>query len=107
MPAGELGVRATMKKYKVTINGNNVLMEVEGSPKRLGFYVARYIESADIESAKDKAADIVYEELKNKKEIQNQKGDGIGLYVDEVEQLDDEFLFPEQPGYSFYVEESH
>lgn len=63
-----------MQKFRVLVEGENLLMEVQGV-QRLGLYTTRYVEAADAEEASQCAIDLAKNELVSTGALLNEHGD--------------------------------
>lgn len=54
------------KKYRVLIEGGNILINVERRVRKLGFFTTRYVEANDALSAQEIAIDLIKNELNNR-----------------------------------------
>lgn len=75
------------KKYRVLIEGSNLLMDVKGV-RRLGYFTTRYVEGLDCEEAVECALDLVQNELSSTGALLNAIGDPPGIATSEVVQID-------------------
>lgn len=96
----------TMKRYKVIVNGENVLMEVCCGKGKYGFYVTRNIEARTMEEAEEIAVDKVRGDPGLSGKTLNEKTDPPCFFIFGIE----ESTTAEEQGeaaeeYSFYPEE--
>lgn len=94
-----------MSKYKVLVNGENFLLDYEGRPKKLGFYVWRSVEASDAEAAENAVIELIRGDTRLKGKALNGRDDPPMLYAEEVVEVDeresDEGL---DTGFSWYDE---
>ena len=94
-----------MSKYRVLINGQNLLLNLDGSPRKLGFYTTRFVDARNPEEAEDVAVELIREDAALKGNVLNGRDDPPMLYADEVEEIgvsdDDDSL---GTGFSWYAE---
>lgn len=94
-----------MKKYKVLVRGDNFLFDVDGKPKKLGFYTTRFVEAPDEKRAEENAISILRNDSTLQDGTLNDKADTPMLFVEEITELDsfDDLNLP-GAGFSFYPE---
>ena len=94
-----------MPTYEVEINGRNFLLEVDGVPKRVGFYVLRYVDAESPQVAAQAAVQGVrkHESLAN---VLNDRSDPPTIYAEDIIELS-EVPQPDEIelGLSFYSED--
>ena len=94
-----------MSKYRVLLNGQNFLLNFDGLPQKLGFYVTRFVDAADDEEAEKAAVALLRDDASLKGLVLNGRDDPPMLYADEVEEL--AAYDPEEhvnTGFSWYTE---
>jgi hypothetical protein len=77
-----------MSKYRVLINGENFLLNSEGRPQKLGFYVTRFVDARDAEDAENAAVALIREDVALQGLVLNNRDDPPMLYAEEVEELE-------------------
>ena len=94
-----------MPTYEVELNGRNFLLEVDGVPRRMGFYILRYVDATSPQEAAQAAVRVVrgYESLAN---VLNDRSDPPKIYAEDIIELSEA---PEpneiELGLSFYSED--
>lgn len=94
-----------MPTYEVELNGQNFWLEVDGVPRRLGFYTLRYVEASSPADAVKAAvrATRSHESLAN---VLNDRSDAPRIHAEDVIELSEEPQAEEMdPGLSFYPED--
>lgn len=94
-----------MKKYKVFVNGQNFLLNLDGESKKVGFYATRFVEADNEDEAEGKVIGIFQSESQLRDNILNDNSDNPMMYVEsvsEVKSFDD--VGRTDAGYSFYYE---
>ncbi|MEW6127167.1 MAG: hypothetical protein AB1757_09020 [Acidobacteriota bacterium] len=76
-----------MQKFRVLINGENFLIEVEDKLQKMGFFVTRIIEAASMEEAEILAIDLLKQDARLKAIVRNQSDDPPMLYIEEKEEI--------------------
>lgn len=75
-----------MTNYEVELNGQNYWLEVDGVPRRMGFYTLRYVEAVSPEDAARAAIRTLrsHESLAN---LLNEPSDSPKIYAEDVIEL--------------------
>jgi len=76
-----------MSKYRVLIAGDNLLLNFDGQPRKLGFYVSRIVEAQNHGEAEIAAVDLIREDSRLKGNVLNEDDDPPMLYAEEVEEI--------------------
>jgi len=96
-----------MKKYRVMINGQNYLMNMEGLPKRMGFFKTYFLEAETPEDAENLAVQRIIDDPKWESSILNESYDPPVMYLHSLSELDTfDGVRRLETGYVFYPEES-
>ena len=90
-------------RYKVLLNGQNLLAEVEGSLQYLGFYTTRTVEAGTETEAKSLAIALIRQDNKLLQMMRNEADDPPTFAVEEIVELVDESE-THNTGFSFYRE---
>lgn len=95
------------KQYKVFINGDNFLMELEGQGmQKVGFYTTRCVEAKNPDEAEERAVAMLRSDSKLKKWTCNKKNNPPLLHVKEIEEcVLSKKALKEQPGLVLYAED--
>ena len=96
-----------MQKYLVTVQGENLLAQVEGIQQRLGFFTNVSIEAFTPTDAEARSIELVREDAQLRDMALNAKDDPFKLSAVEVNEVDS-FEVAELPrtGLAFYPMES-
>ena len=95
-----------MNKYKVSLNGRNFWMEIDGQPKLMGFYTTRFLEADTPELAEHFAVQIVRGDTKLREAVINDKSDPPTIHAEEVVMLQTfEGINLPGAGYTFFFYE--
>ena len=91
-----------MPAFTVTINGRNFLTEIDGIPKRLGFFTTRDVEAVDQQQAVAIAMQLMRGSDKLRALVSNPASDPPQMFVEEIAAI--ERIDPSKPvpGFSFY-----
>lgn len=93
-----------MKKYKILVEGKNFLVNVNGTPEKMGFFTMRCLEASDQEEAQRMTLEVIRNQLQGV--VLNARSDPPTLTVDTVQKLE-EFGDHHVPGsgFSWFPEE--
>jgi hypothetical protein len=78
-----------MSKYRVLINGETFLLNFDGQPQKLGFYVTRVFDAQSPNEAEFAAVDSVREDSHLKGNVLNERDDPPMLYAEEIEEIEE------------------
>jgi len=96
-----------MNKYRVMINGQNYLMNVEGMPRRMGFYKTYFLQAETPEDAENLAVQRIIDDPKWQGNVLNETYDPPVMYLESLTELDTFDDVPQlEQGYSFYPEDA-
>lgn len=104
----EMNREMTMKKYMVTLDGQNFEVEFDGKVQKLGFFTTRWIEAVDPKKAELKAVELVKTDESLVKAVRNKKDNPPMIYLSELSEIDsfDNVNVP-GCGYSFYPDKDN
>ena len=96
-----------MQKYRVVINGKNLLTEVDRIRQRLGFYTTVFVEAFTPADAEVRAIDVLREDAHLRDIMLNMADDPLRFSVDEVQEIEsfDGVLLP-RVGLALYEEKA-
>jgi hypothetical protein len=94
-----------MTYYRVRLNGQNFLLNLQGKVKKYGFYTTRDVEAESFEEAELKAVDLVKEDDAIKNSAVNEKDNSPMIYLEEIRILESGEEQLKNSGYSFYTED--
>jgi len=77
-----------MQKYKVLINGENLLTEEDGVLRRFGFYTNVFVEAFTIEDAEARAIEVIREDQDLAGILMNPDDDPLCLSAEEVQEIE-------------------
>ena len=97
-----------MKKYILLLNGQNFWLNLDGEPKRIGFFTTRFIQAKSEEEAENLGVQMIREDKELFLRLLNDNLDPPMIFVDEIEEIEP-FNGIEHPdlGYAFYPEENN
>jgi hypothetical protein len=93
-----------VNSYKVLLHGQNVLVELEGHPKKLGFFTTRVVEANDREEAERYAFNLIVKDDKLRDLMRNSADDPPIFSIDDLEEIIIDFDGAKDTGFSFYVD---
>ena len=96
-----------MQKFRVLVEGKNLLMQVNGVQKRFGFFTTVYVDAFTPDDAKTRAIDLLREDARLQEASLNAENDPISYSAQEVNQMES-FKGVRLPrnGLALYSEES-
>lgn len=95
-----------MPAYRALIEGRNFLLDLDGRPRRHGFYQTVFVQSSDPAEAEAAAIRAVKDDPELKHMAQNRADDPPMLYVDALYELESAEPLPEAKGRTYYIEKS-
>ncbi|MGD9160245.1 MAG: hypothetical protein PVG39_17650 [Desulfobacteraceae bacterium] len=93
-----------MKKYSVFVEGRNLLLNIDGQEKKVGFYTTRYVEAYETNEAKYIALNLIQYDPKLMDNILNKESDLPRINVEKIEEIF-EVDIPSPTGFTFFLEE--
>ncbi len=91
-----------MNCYKVLVNGENFIIDVDGESTRRGFFVTRDVHANNEDSARECAVNLVASELLIRFGKKVLEGTDLSLMVEEVHEIDPSMIDNPRQGYIFY-----
>lgn len=94
-----------MPIYEVELNGQNFWLEVDGVPRRMGFYALRYVDAKSPQEASQAAVRAIrsHESLAN---VLNERSDSPKVYAEDIIEVSEEPQADEvELGLSFYPDD--
>lgn len=94
------------KKYKVFLKGQNLWLNLDGQPERLGFYTTRFVEAATGENAATTAVQMIRDDPDISSQILNKPSDAPVVFAEEVEEIEPSLdVGYTNTGYTFYPDD--
>jgi hypothetical protein len=95
-----------MQKYRVLVNGHNLLVDIDGVRKRHGFYTNVFVEAITPSDAEERAFDVLRQDADLRDATLNAADDPVRFTADEVHAIESfEGLRLPRQGLGFYPEE--
>ncbi len=96
-----------MKRFRVFLRGENFLLSVEGTAKRLGFYTTRFLEAPDERAAEQQAVESLRQNEELRSGVLNDPSDPPMLFAEEIEEIPSfEGMEDRDLGLAFFDDES-
>lgn len=77
-----------MQKYRVIVEGQNLLTDVDGVRQRMGFYTNVFIEAFTPDDAASRAIELVRKDADWQQILSNAEDDPINLSADEIQEIE-------------------
>ena len=90
-------------RYRILLNGQNLLAEIEGTLQYLGFYTTRIVEAGTKAEAESLALTLIEQDRKVLQMMRNNSDDPPTFSIEEIVELVDESE-AHNPGFAFYRE---
>jgi hypothetical protein len=95
-----------MKKYKVLVRGENILINLEGEDQKFGLYTTAFVEEQDEEQEEQKSNGPLRNDKEFSRSVLNEQSDPPMMFVDEIDELESfEGVNLPRTGFSFFPEE--
>ena len=85
--------------FRVVLHGSGFVLPVDGRPSSVGFYITYFVAGRDVRSAERKAAERLNERWAN---VYDEAAGELIVETEEVERLDDRFMWRSRSGFVFY-----
>lgn len=93
-----------MSTYQVLVRANNLLLEVDGSIRKMGAYTTRIVTAASAEEAAQAAIALVSRADQLIKKLRNPEGSPPTFVAEKVVPIEDKPQGSTAPGFSFFYE---
>ena len=90
--------------YRVLVNGQNFLVELDGALQNLGFYATRFVEAENETVAEEKAIELFRSDTYLQGIAKNDHESSPMLFVEEMDEVDGDEM-QSATGFSWYTEE--
>jgi hypothetical protein len=82
-----VGKENLMKRFKVKLHGENILLNIDGELKKFGFYVTYFIKAKSPQEAKKIAAILIRRHPNLKDTVLNESTDRPTINIEEIEEV--------------------
>jgi hypothetical protein len=98
---------SVMKKFKVKLHGKNFFLNLDGEPKKLGFYTTRFVKAANPEEAEKIAVILTHHNPNLRKTLLNENDDRPKINLEEIKEISFLKFFAKKSttDFTFYSEE--
>lgn len=94
-----------MANYRLEVNGQNFLLDMEGRRSKFGFFTSRFVEASDPISAENAAVQMIRETQRLRDMIHNDANDRPVMVVTEMIELESfGDIENREPGFVWYEE---
>jgi len=93
-----------MPAYRVMINGQNFLVEMDGRVAKYGFFTTRIVEAADPAAAEHAAVQMIRETQRLRDLVRNDPADPPVMDVTSIVELESGEAESREPGFVWYEE---
>lgn len=77
-----------MKRYLVSLHGQNLLINLKGDQAKYGFRTKRYVEAANEEQAERIAMGLIFNDRDLQKIVLNKEDDPPSIEVEEIKEVE-------------------
>jgi hypothetical protein len=95
-----------MKRFKVKLHGKNFFLNLDGEPKKLGFYTTRFVKAENPQQAEKIAVILTHHNPNLRKTLLNENDDRPKINVEEIKEIGFLKFFAKKStaGFVFYSE---
>jgi len=76
-----------MKRFKVKLHGKNFLLNLDGEPKKFGFYATRFVKAEDPQEAEKIAVILTHQNPNLRKTVLNETDDRPKINLEEIKEV--------------------
>jgi hypothetical protein len=91
-----------MNHYRVFMKGQNFLLNVNGTPKRLGFFTTRFVQANNRDGAELLAVDLIRSDRWLRDSVVNERSDPPRIVAEEINVVDASDVPDTQGGFSYF-----
>jgi len=97
-----------MKRFKVKLHGENILLNIDGEFKKFGFYATNFIKAQNPQEAKKIAAILIYRHPNLRDTVLNEITDRPTINIEEIEEVNPLKFFANKSKtrFTFYPEDA-
>jgi hypothetical protein len=96
-----------MKRFKVKLHGENFLLNLDGEPKKFGFYATKFVKAKNPQEAEKIAIILIRQNPNLRDTALNEKTDRPTINMEEIEEVNFLKFFTKKSktGFTFYPED--
>ena len=96
-----------MKRYKVKLHGENFLLNLDGEPKKFGFYDTKFVKAENPQEAEKIAIILIHQNPNIRDTVLNEKTDRPTINLEEIKKVNFLKFFSKKSttGFTFYPED--
>ena len=91
-----------MNHYRVFLKGQNFLLNVDGTPKRLGFFTTRFVQANNRDGAELLAVDLIRSDTWLRNSVLNERSDPPKIFAEEIDIVDANDVPEVLAGFSYF-----
>jgi hypothetical protein len=97
-----------MKRFKVKLHGENILLNIDGEYKKFGFYATNFIKAENPQEAKKIAAILIHQHPNLRDIALNESTDRPTIKIEEIEKVNSLKFFAKKSttNFTFYPEDA-
>jgi hypothetical protein len=76
-----------MKRFKVKLHGKNFLLNLDGEPKKFGFYATRFVKAENPQEAEKIAVILTHQNPNLRKTVLNETDDRPKINLEEIKEV--------------------
>jgi len=97
-----------MKRFKIKLHGENILLNIDGEFRKFGFYATNFIKAQNPQEAKKIAAILIYRHPNLKDTVLNESTDRPTINIEEIEEVNPLKFFANKSTtrFTFYPEDA-
>ena len=96
-----------MKRFKVKLHGKNFFLNLDGEPRKLGFYATRFVKAQNPEEAEKIAVILTHQNPNLRDTVLNENADRPTINLEEIKEVSFLKFFAKKSttGLTFYSED--
>ena len=96
-----------MKRFKVKLLGKNFFLNLDGEPRKLGFYATRFVKAENPEEAEKIAVILTHQNPNLRNTVLNESDDRPKIHLEEIKEVSFLNFFAKKSttDFTFYLED--
>ena len=96
-----------MKRFKVKLHGENFLLNLDGEPKKFGFYATKFVKAENPQEAEKIGIILIHQNPNIRDTVLNEKTDRPTINLEEIKKVNFLKFFSKKSttGFTFYPED--